>query len=56
VNPFLYNDMTFCCGCDDYVKQKELVWHETGEKLNVNFQRLKDEYVAKYGEPSPAAG
>jgi hypothetical protein len=54
-NPFLYNDLSFCCGCNDYVNQRELVWHDTGEPLNVYFQKLKDDYVAKHGEPPPQA-
>lgn len=53
VNPFLYNDQTFCCGCGDYVHQRELVWEDTGERLNVYFQKLKDDYVAKHGGPPP---
>jgi hypothetical protein len=55
VNPFLYNDMTFCCGCNDYVNQKELVWHDTGERLNEYFRKLKAGYVAKHGERPPDA-
>jgi hypothetical protein len=55
VNPFLYNNLTFCCGCHDYVDQKELFWHETGECLSDYFQKLKDDYVNRHGERPPGA-
>lgn len=33
VNPFLYSDGSFCCGCNDYISTRELFWVETGESL-----------------------
>ena len=33
VNPLLYNDRTFCTGCQDYVDTAELFWTTTGENL-----------------------
>lgn len=33
INPFLYSDGSFCCGCNDYVSTRELFWVETGESL-----------------------
>lgn len=31
VNPFLYNDTTFCCGCREYVPMSEVYWTQTDE-------------------------
>jgi hypothetical protein len=53
VNPFLYNDYTFCCGCNDYIHHDELVWVETGQRLGEYFDELKEEYIEEYGEPPP---
>ncbi len=51
VNPFLYNDYTFCCGCSDYILQDRLYWRETGQCLADYFQELQQEYIRIYGEP-----
>ncbi|MBD2463834.1 DUF3239 domain-containing protein [Oscillatoria sp. FACHB-1407] len=53
VNPFLYGEYTFCCGCHDYVLQHELYWCETGQCLMDYFQELKDEYVQANGDVPP---
>jgi hypothetical protein len=53
VNPFLYNEYTFCCGCNDYVHQKELCWCETWQCLADYFQELQQEYIRIHGEPPP---
>jgi hypothetical protein len=55
VNPFLYSSRTFCCGCNDYVEQKELFWHETGLCLGIYFHDLQQEYLQKHGQPPPGA-
>lgn len=53
VNPFLYNEYTFCCGCNDYILQQELYWCETGQCLMDYFQELQDEYIRVHGNPPP---
>jgi Protein of unknown function (DUF3239) len=50
-NPFLYNQYTFCTGCNDYVHQSLLFWHETGQSLADYFDDLQQEYyrhIEKY--------
>ncbi|MBV9469933.1 MAG: hypothetical protein JO316_06420 [Abitibacteriaceae bacterium] len=42
VNPFLYNNTTFCSGCHNYVPSKELTWTETGERLSDYTARLQE--------------
>ena len=54
-NPFLYNDMTFCCGCNDYVKEEECVWEETGEKLSDYKRKLQEECVRRHNQ-QPSRG
>jgi hypothetical protein len=51
VNPFLYNEYTFCCGCSDYILQQELYWCETGQSLADYFRELKKEYIRLHGHP-----
>ena len=41
VNPTMYNEFTFCCGCNDYVHRKEVYWTETGECLEDYFENLR---------------
>jgi hypothetical protein len=48
-NPFLYNDTSFCTGCNTYVSTKELFWTETGESLFQYNQNLKREHLLKQG-------
>lgn len=43
-NPFLYNESTYCAGCEDYVHQSELRWEETNERLDEYFDRLRREH------------
>ncbi len=43
INPFLYSSRTFCCGCKNYISQSEVIWTETGERLDDYFQRLQQE-------------
>lgn len=49
VNPFLYSSETFCCGCGDYVSHSELEWVDTGERLDIYFDRLRRAYLRHYG-------
>jgi hypothetical protein len=51
VNPFLYNDLTFCTGCRGYVHASELRWTETGDTLYDYTRSLRDSYVRKHGAP-----
>ena len=51
VNPFLYNDFTFCCGCANYVHSSELYWHETGQSLFDYNQQLQAEFIRTHGGP-----
>jgi hypothetical protein len=48
-NPFLYNDSSFCTGCNDYVSTKELFWTETGESLFQYNQNLNRDHLIKQG-------
>lgn len=42
VNPYLYySDRTFCAGCGKHVRNRECVWTETGENLQVYMDRLR---------------
>lgn len=54
INPFLYSNYTFCCGCNDYSSQNELYWCETGQCLADYFQQLQNEYKRLHGEPPPS--
>jgi hypothetical protein len=54
VNPFLYGGGSFCCGCNDYVPEEELFWHETGQSLAEYNRGLKEDYIRRHGEPPPA--
>ncbi len=53
VNPFLYSDRTYCCGCNAYVQRSELFWVETGQCLADYFQGLQAEYLRVHGERPP---
>lgn len=50
VDPFMFSERTFCCGCNDYVPYKELHWTETGERLPDYIERLQRRYLKKYGK------
>jgi hypothetical protein len=45
VNPFMYNDGSFCCGCSAYVDSAELFWQETGECVQDYLGDLRLEYL-----------
>ena len=47
VNPFLYNEATFCCGCGDYVQMQECFWKETNENLLAYNKKLRREKLGK---------
>ena len=53
VNPFLYGGGSFCCGCNDYVPQEELFWHETGQCMAEYNHELQEGYLRVHGEPPP---
>jgi hypothetical protein len=53
VNPFLYGGGSFCCGCNDYVGENELFWHETGQCLADYQRELQEEYIRVHGGPPP---
>src|SRR5438874_11942548 len=40
-DPWMYNDWVWCCGCEDNIRQHDLTWTESGERLSEYFQRLK---------------
>jgi hypothetical protein len=40
-DPWMYNDWVWCCGCDDNIRQQDLTWTETGERLSDYFAGLK---------------
>ncbi len=52
-NPFLYNNNSFCCGCNTYICQDQLFWTETGESLDGYFRQLQEEYLRTHGKPPP---
>jgi Fe-S cluster assembly iron-binding protein IscA len=45
VNPLLYSDGTFCCGCGTYVGMHEVRWVETGEVVLSYMARLRLEHL-----------
>jgi hypothetical protein len=53
VNPFLYSDCSFCCGCNDYVPCAELFWVETGESLADYNHALREDYLRVHKNPPP---
>ena len=53
VNPFLYSNRSFCCGCNDYIQQNELFWHETGQCMADYNRELQEGYLRIHGEPPP---
>jgi hypothetical protein len=50
-DPFLYNDSSFCTGCNRYVPTQELFWMETGESVFRYTQNLRRDYLIKQGMP-----
>jgi hypothetical protein len=40
-DPWLYNDWVWCCGCEDNIRQQDLTWKDTGERLSDYFAGLK---------------
>ena len=52
-NPFLYNDRTFCTGCNDYVHESEVFWTETGQSLAEYKDQLQQAYLERHGHPPP---
>jgi len=52
-NPFLYNDCTFCTGCNDYVPAAEVFWIETGQSLDEYTLQLQRAYLQRHGQPPP---
>lgn len=50
VNPLLYEDSSFCCGCGDYINTARLTWQETGETVMDYMGQLRKDYVQRaYG-------
>lgn len=49
VDPFLYNESSFCTGCHNYVPTAELYWQETNESLQAASYRRKAEFIQKNG-------
>ncbi|MBC7853597.1 MAG: hypothetical protein IAF94_09185 [Pirellulaceae bacterium] len=47
VDPFLYNESSFCTGCHGYVPTAELFWQETNESLQGASYRRKAEFIQK---------
>ena len=47
VDPFLYNETSFCTGCHTYVPTAELYWQETNESLLAASYRRKAEFIQK---------
>jgi Fe-S cluster assembly iron-binding protein IscA len=54
VDPLLYNDGTFCCGCGAYVYSGDLTWVETGEVVLDYMGRLRAEHLARELGTTPA--
>lgn len=40
-DPWLYNDWVWCCGCEDNIRQQDLTWADSGERLSDYFGRLR---------------
>ena len=47
VDPFLYNETSFCTGCGTYVPTAELFWQETNESLKAASYRRKAEFIQR---------
>ena len=47
VDPFLYNESSFCTGCHSYVPTAELFWQETNESLQSTSYRRKAEFIQR---------
>lgn len=47
-DPFLYNDSSFCTGCNTYVPTSELYWQETNESLLAASYRRKAEFIKQH--------
>ncbi len=56
VNPFLYNEYSFCTGCGDYVHTSELFWRETGQSLFDYTKQLQSEFIREHGGPPTQTG
>jgi hypothetical protein len=44
-DPFRFNDTTYCCGCEEYVPNRECVWVRTGQPLDEYFDELEAEAI-----------
>ena len=49
VDPWFYNHMTYCCGCENHVPESECYWTETGQ----NVADYKNELKMAVGNPPP---
>lgn len=45
VDPLMYSDQSFCCGCGDYIDSAYLFWIETGESVQDYMGRLRRQYL-----------
>jgi hypothetical protein len=52
-DPFLYNDQSFCTGCQRYVSTDELFWHGTSQSLTEYTKQLRVDYI-KRNQLNPA--
>lgn len=43
-DPWLYNDWIWCCGCEDNIRQQDLTWTESGQKLSDYFAELRAQH------------
>lgn len=49
-NPMLYDDASFCTGCNGYIDARELFWDETGQSLRAYNDDLRADYIQRtYG-------
>jgi hypothetical protein len=54
VNPMMYTDSSFCCGCGKYVFTGELIWEETGEPVVEYMGRLRAAHLRRTFGALPA--
>jgi Fe-S cluster assembly iron-binding protein IscA len=45
IDPLMYSDRSFCCGCGDYINSAYLTWVETGEAVMDYLGRLRRRFL-----------
>lgn len=43
-DPWLYNDWIWCCGCEDNIRQQDLTWTGSDQRLSDYFAQLRSQH------------